>query len=255
MLYIVGYPYTCRLIEEELTITSSEYLDIVVPCFNPQSGWDKILVEQFLSLQQALPSTKLRCILVNDGSTKGVDAVHIAVLKESIEFFKYISYDKNRGKGYAIRAGIKEASSQIVAFTDIDFPYKISCFKEMIVRIEQGADLAIGYRTNSYYKKISTSRKLLSIGLRSIMKFFLQIPVTDTQSGLKVFNQNATKVVLDCKIDRYLFDMELVKLVARRRLHIDTVKLELRPGVILEPMSLRIVFTEFKNLLFLIFRR
>ncbi len=204
-------------------------------------------MEQYHLLQLQLADTTLNCILVNDGSTLNMTPDDIDKLQESIPSLRYISYEENRGKGYAIRAGAKTSKSPIMAFTDIDFPYAPACFLRMYKTCVNGAAVVIGHRNDSYYHSIPKSRAWLSKGLRSLMKLFLNIPVSDTQSGLKFFNSDAKDVLLSTTINRYLFDLELIKMAARENLKIESVELSLREGAELGQMSLKILLTEFNN--------
>ena len=43
---------------------------------------------------------------------------------------RVISYQENKGKGYAVRQGLLAATGQIRAFCDSDLPYDLSFFKE-----------------------------------------------------------------------------------------------------------------------------
>ncbi|MGB0918774.1 MAG: hypothetical protein ACPGU4_14360, partial [Flavobacteriales bacterium] len=73
-------------------------LDIIVPCFNPRVGWEKLLIDAVLKLKQDLPASALNSIiLVNDGSQSGVTDTVVERLLQEIPEAKLIEYPKNRG--------------------------------------------------------------------------------------------------------------------------------------------------------------
>ncbi|MDP6908274.1 MAG: hypothetical protein QF371_02155, partial [Flavobacteriales bacterium] len=53
-------------------------LDIIIPCFNPRKGWEKVLSESITIIKSELPKKVLQSVIVvNDGSSSGItdDAV------------------------------------------------------------------------------------------------------------------------------------------------------------------------------------
>ena len=230
-------------------------LDIVVPCYNPQKDWVDTFIVQFQALQNELEGITLRCLLVNDGSTQNVAQHDISRLKEYLPSLQYISYDENRGKGYAIRKGMQSVESDISAFTDIDFPYEPQCLRDMYKCIsEQRADMVTGHRTSSYYDQIPLIRRWLSYGLQQFVKYLMRIPVKDTQGGLKAFNKKGLESLLQTTLDRYLFDIELIKIGHQSGLRIQSIPLNLRQGFSSQNLSLTIVLHEIKNFIKLLLK-
>jgi hypothetical protein len=67
--------------------------------------------------------------------------------------------------------------------------------------------------------------------------------------GLKGFNNKGKAAFLSTTIDRYLFDLEFVFLAARMKLNIAKVPVNLRDGVVLSKLNVRILATEGLNFL------
>ena len=98
-------------------------LDIILPAYNPLPGWEDIVIGRFQSLVKALPDVKIRLFIVNDGSQR-LDENHSAgVIQEVIPDLQWISYKENRGKGYALRQGVKNSTADFVVYTDIDIAH------------------------------------------------------------------------------------------------------------------------------------
>ena len=236
-----------------ISMNKDSTLNIIVPCFNPLENWQLELIKSFNVIQELLQQTEIKIILVNDGSSKNLDK-DIKFLEKNIPNFHFIDLKTNNGKGFAIRQGFKISNADCTVFTDIDFPYKENNLIEMVSKIENGADFVIGIRKENYYKKIPFIRKNLSLTFKKILKFLFKIPTSDTQAGLKAFSKNMKHIVLETKVNRYLFDLELIKLANKnKKIKFDYVDLSLKDDIILSQMSLSILFKEFKNLIKILF--
>lgn len=221
-------------------------LDVVLPCYNPLTkAWANDVVAEFNELEKEVSPTKLNLIIVNDGSsinlTEGFETI-----KAKIVNFYLISYSENRGKGYALREGFKASRASHVIYTDIDFPYTVGSFKNIYDSLKGGSLLAVGSRDNDYYKDIPWFRKWLSKFLRKLIQTLLKTDVTDSQCGIKGFSSAGRDVFLQTTIDRYLFDLELIK-IASKKLKIDKVPVQLKPNVVFTSMSLKVLLQEGAN--------
>lgn len=196
------------------------------------------------SIRSQIPNCEL--IIVNDGSLQNFTASEVQNFLPQVTI---INYPTNRGKGFALREGVKVARSDYILYTDVDFPYTNNSFMGIYNALAEGNDLAIGIRDETYYLHLPKSRFYLSKFLRSLIRLFLRIPTDDTQCGLKGFNRKGKEVFLQTTIHRYLFDLEFVFLSARKKLKIKTVEVQLRPEVVLSTMNWKILLQEFGNFL------
>ena len=221
-------------------------LDIIIPCYNPIGNWTKNIIDSATALNQQM-DISFNYILVNDGSTITIKKEDIQLLKNKIDRFEYYSYDKNKGKGYAIRFGVQKSKHDNIVFTDIDFPYGTNAILEMVDALENGKDLVLALRNESYYNNISPSRKFISKVLKFTIKLFFRIPISDTQGGLKALSKKAKEHLLSTTIDRYLFDLELVKLCSKDHLDIIGIPCTLKPDIQLSSVGFSILKNEFSN--------
>lgn len=229
-------------------------LHIVLPCYNPINNWELELVQHINSLQGLLQQYTLHIILVNDAAEKGVGNEKINYLKEHLKHFTYISYAKNMGKGYALREGVKTINKGLILYTDIDFPYEYESMIAILNTLEAGSDIAVGTRNHEYYENTPTKRKWISKVLRFVFKTVFGLPITDTQCGLKGFNQEGKKVFLNTVIKRFLFDMEFIALASRNKnVAMTPVHVRLRENVTFSKMNLKILANEFWNFLRILF--
>jgi biofilm PGA synthesis N-glycosyltransferase PgaC len=100
-----------------------EPVSIIIPTFNEESTIAKV-IDSVLSLDYP----KKEIIVVNDGSTD--KTLEICRKYEKDGKIKLISYQKNRGKAFALNKGIKASSFDIIVTVDADsFPKKKSLKK------------------------------------------------------------------------------------------------------------------------------
>ncbi len=225
-------------------------LDIILPAYNPLPGWEDIVIGRFQSLVKALPDVKIRLFIVNDGSQR-LDENHSAgVIQEVIPDLQWISYKENRGKGYALRQGVKNSTSDFVVYTDIDWPYTEESMIGVIQTLTGSADAVIGKRDENYYTHLPPARRRISRLLRSFNAKLLRLKVDDTQAGLKGFRKNVKDIFLSTTIDRYLFDLEFIYLIsAKKEIKVVGYPIALRPGITFSKMNRKILFQEAKNFL------
>jgi glycosyltransferase involved in cell wall biosynthesis len=229
-------------------------IQIIVPCYNPQSGWHQVLAERFLDLRgQMSDQCSLQLLLVNDGSTQGMSKEHIAYLKRATEL-EYISYDRNQGKGAALRKGVSAATAPLLVVTDIDFPYTQESMQTVLLTLMDHGGIVSGHREESYYARVPWFRTMLSKSFRLLLRYFMRLPVTDSQCGLKAMDQSGKMLFLQTKIDRYLYDLEFMQL-ANNRVSVRVVPVQLRDGITFTSMGFGILKTEFGNFIRLLLRR
>lgn len=113
-------------------------LSIVIPCYNES----KDIVKNVETVKNYLNSKAIEyeLLLVNDGSKDNTKEVI-----ESIPGVKALSYDKNRGKGGAVKYGIENATGDYVLFMDADLSTDISAI-EKVMELAPSYDFIIGSR-------------------------------------------------------------------------------------------------------------
>ena len=99
-------------------------LSIIFPIFNEERRLAKNL-NNVKKLFKAFKRSNIEIILVNDGSndkTHEIINFFLKSLKEKInKKIRYIHYKENKGKGYALKEGIKNARKKWNLTCDIDF--------------------------------------------------------------------------------------------------------------------------------------
>ncbi len=231
-------------------------LDIVLPCYNPVEGWSTTVVSSLIKIQDLIPEVSIHPVIVNDGSLSGIESSDIALIQEYFPQLTYLQNPQNMGKGYTLRNGVKAARHELCIYTDIDFPYTLESFLKIYRALTTGeADIAVGIKDISYYQHLPKSRVRISKGLRWMARSFLRISITDTQCGLKGFNQKGKDVFLATSINRYLCDLEFIYLADRKKgLRMKPVEVKLKEGVVFSHVNVNILMSEGINFLRVVWR-
>lgn len=189
-------------------------LTVVTPSFNGASHIGTTLG----SLRHALAETGLRneIILVSDGSQDGTPDLASANGDPNL---RVLHYERNQGKGYALRTGLARARGEFVAFIDSDGdldPHELRKFIELM-RLYH-ADIVVGSKRHPVSEvSYPWPRRVMSWGYHVLVRVMFGVKVTDTQTGLKLARRDVMANVLPRLVEkRFAFDLEL--LVAARRL-------------------------------------
>ena len=171
-------------------------------------------------------------IVVSDGSID--DTAERLLLARSDTGIRVIHYDRNLGKGYAVKAGSLAAQGEWVAMIDADLdvdPGSIPAYVE-IARREQ-LDFAIGSKRHPDSDvQYPALRRVASWCYQQLNRTLFHLDVKDTQVGLKVFSRAVVDDVMPLLlVKRFAFDLELLAVGAalgHRRVRELPVRLEYR---------------------------
>ena len=205
-------------------------MNIVIPIYNPHSGWENNFIDSMHGLENELKDTDFLVILVNDGSTKQID--HIEGIMNRLKNLRYYSYPVNMGKGYAIRYGINMADADFYIYTDIDFPFGY----EVVIQTYQmlkstETNIVIGTRDVSYLKLLPYKRRIISSLLKKLSYLTTGFRIGDTQAGLKGLDNRAKKILAETKINSFLFELEFLKRSLKYGLSYKLINVSPRPGI------------------------
>ena len=188
-------------------------VSILIPLFNEQNTFIKILNKINLEIK-SLKNFDFEIIVINDGSKDN----SLILLQENSELYsKLISYDKNHGKGYALRKGFKEATGDIFLIQDADLEYLPNNYISLLEPFEKhNADVVYGSR----FKSISVNKVLLfwHMVANRIITFcsniFSNLNFTDVETGFKVFKSDIIKKI-NLKENSFAFEIEVTQKIAK----------------------------------------
>jgi glycosyltransferase involved in cell wall biosynthesis len=138
-------------------------------------------------------------VIIPSHNEKYVNSLAWAI--EKLYGFKVIiSHDPDgKGKGWAIREGIKKSGDDEFIFIDGDWDINPRQIREILYYPEQAV---IGRKS---IKNLPFKRKIITLISRLLIKIFFRLPCWDTQTGLKLWRNPP-----EFKTDGFLFDVEML---------------------------------------------
>lgn len=202
-------------------------LAVVMPAYNEGNRIYENLLTCAATLEKFCPS--FRIIAVNDGSTDNTETEMRRAAAENAKI-GIISYEKNRGKGYAIRRGMMASKARYTAFLDADLdlpPEQLEGYLSAMK--ERGTDIVLGSKLHPDSNlEYPFYRKAMTMGYYLYLKLLFHLPIRDTQTGIKLFSTEAIRPVVSAmRSDRFCFDIELLALAKKNGL-----SMEERPVVV-----------------------
>ena len=191
-----------QLVQNKITMK----LSIVIPCYNES----KDIASNVDKVKKYLLDNKIdhELILVNDGSKDNTKEVI-----DAIPGVKVLSYEKNRGKGGAVKYGIENATGDYVLFMDADLSTDISAISK-VIELAPSYDLIIGSRhakDSVILKKQPWTRVFIGWCCRVLVKMLFHTKLKDTQCGFKAMRIDvAKKIVSKQLVTNFAFDVEYI---------------------------------------------
>jgi glycosyltransferase involved in cell wall biosynthesis len=192
-------------------------LSIIVPIYNEKNTVGQVL-DRIMAVK--IPLIK-QIILVDDCSTDDTAAI-LTSLQNSNPLITIVTHDVNRGKGAAIRSGLKHANGDIVLIQDADLEYDPALYPKLLAPILDGnADVVYGSR----FVGGAPHRVLFFwhyVGNRILTLFsnmLTNLNLTDMEVGYKLFRR---EVLEDIEINenRFGFEPEITAKIAKKNLRI-----------------------------------
>lgn len=181
-------------------------LSLVVPVYNAPD-LARALVGRLPELEHVAHDhgfELIEAILVDDGSEPP-----LACGGEGITVLRN---ESNRGKGYSVRRGALAAKGAWVLMSDVDLSAPFSEFAKLAASAD--AWMACGSRRGRM--GMPFRRRLLSWLFHAFVRLVGVKGVRDTQCGFKLFRMDVMRDLFQVqKIERFAFDVELIRLVRR----------------------------------------
>ncbi|CAE7455434.1 ALG5 [Symbiodinium necroappetens] len=197
-------------------------LSVIVPAYNEEYRVPQMLDETltYLEGRGASSSFSYEIIVVDDGSS---DNTYAAALSASTAAslrhgeVKIIQLLANRGKGFAVRAGMLAARGQLLLMADADGATSIRDLERLERSLgakDDAPHMAFGSRHHLRQEALNKRawyRNVLMVGFQFAVWLLVGGVINDTQCGFKLFKANAAKrIFASLHIYRWAFDIEVL---------------------------------------------
>lgn len=185
-------------------------ISICIPMYNES----KVIAQSAKTLSAYMEKTfsDYEIVFCSDGSTDGCDQI---VKDLELPRVRVIAYEKNQGKGCAVRTAMLAADGDVRMFTDADLAYGTDVIKRVYDTFAENpdADLVIGSRNlnKEGYEGYTFLRKLMSKVYIKILCIAGGFKLSDSQCGCKAFSGKAAeKIFPRCEVNGFAFDFEAI---------------------------------------------
>jgi len=195
-------------------------LSIIVPIYN-ERGTVKEALDAIVAKE--IPGIRLELIFVESNSTDGTR--DIVLTYQNNPRVKLILEDKPRGKGYAVRTGLKEATGDVILIQDADLEYDLADYDALVAPIFAGRQAFVlgsrhgqgGWAIRKFTDQplrgliLNLAHWTFTFMINACLGLWLKDPFT----MYKVFRRDCLKdLTFEC--NRFDFDWELlIKLVRK----------------------------------------
>ena len=195
-------------------------ISLVVPMYNESSiiadtakALDRYMSENF--------GNDYEIIFANDGSRDNCADI---VKDLNLPNTRVVGYEKNQGKGCAVRHGVLASLGDTVLFTDADLAYGLDVIgkgAEVLGRGEYPVLVASRSKHPEGYEGYTPIRKLASKTYLKVLNLFGGIKVSDAQCGFKGFSgEIGRKIFSHCETNNFAFDLEFILIAQKMGLKI-----------------------------------
>lgn len=198
-------------------------ISVCVPMYNE----NRVIAANAKTLSEYMAANfeDYEIVFCSDGSTDGCDKTVEALNLPNV---RVIGYEKNQGKGCAVRTAILAATGDVRMFTDADLAYGTGVIKQVADAFEANpdADMVIGSRNldKSGYEGYTFLRKIMSKVYIKVLCIAGGFKLSDSQCGCKAFRADAAeKIFSRCEVNGFAFDFEAILWAVKMKMTIKEI--------------------------------
>ncbi len=195
---------------------SPPLLSVVFPAYNEAQAIRHALEETLAFADDR--GLDVEVVVVDDGSSDDTRAV-AEQLASADARVSVLSHSPNRGKGFAVRQGMRAARGGRRVFLDVDLATPIEEIDRLLPELEAGADVVLGSRhlpDSAIDVRQGRLREFMGSIYRWLARRLLRLPVSDVTCGFKGFRAEAAERLFAALTeDGWAFDAELIHLALK----------------------------------------
>ena len=192
-------------------------LSVIIPCYNEKQTIGAILKKVIQSLQN-YKFLNYEILIIDDHSKDGTDKILKDLSQE--EKINIYFHEKNLGKGAAIQTALQHVTGDLIIIQDADLEYDPFDYNKLLLPFfETNADVVYGSRFlgGGKYVRIHffwhyIANKILTF----ICNLFINLNLTDMETGYKVFKTEALKNI-SLKEKTFSFEPEVTIKLSKKK--------------------------------------
>ena len=185
---------------------------MIVPCYKAETFIVSSLTHVDAQMRRLTRDYEIICVIDGIVGDSFAKATNLARNNVNIKVF---GYEKNRGKGFAVRYGMKRAKGEIIGFIDAGGEIDPASLVELVKTFDnKKADIVIGSKRHPNSDVVYPFlRRVFSLVYLYFTKVLFGIKLSDTQAGIKLFKKEVIKKLLPrLSVDGFAFDIEILTL-------------------------------------------
>ncbi len=166
-------------------------------------------------------------VIAEDGSTDGTYAVAKKIAAQTRNV-RVLHSEKKLGRGLALKRAFSSARGKFVAYMDVDLATDVKHARELLDRVEAGADVATGSRYLRQSRTNRSSKRLFfSSGYNTLVRLLLGSKLRDHQCGFKAFKKTvALHLCREARSNKWFWDTEVLVLAQKRGFRVEEFPIE-----------------------------
>ena len=189
-------------------------LSIIIPVLNEKKSIIDV-IKKVHQIKYNHELTDIELVVVDDCSTDGTSEL-LEKNKKELNYI-FISLNQNKGKGFAVREGIKHSSGELITIQDADLelipediPTMVSTMLDLKVDFINGSR----YMTGIIRPLYSYRRYFFNKMFTKFASILINVRLTDLACGYKLFTRSLFEQI-KLEENRFGFEAELLIKVAR----------------------------------------
>ena len=183
-------------------------VSIIIPAYKQE----KTIKKDITNIHKVMSHTrrKFEILIVVDGF---LDNTYERAKKIKLKTVRLFGYEKNRGKGFAVRYGMARAKGSLIAFIDAGMEINANGINMLLEHMEwYKADIIVASKRHPASKvSYPFFRRIYSVGYQVFVFILFRLKIRDTQTGLKIYKKDVLSDALPrLVIKEYAFDVELL---------------------------------------------